>query len=95
MVPLPPQEPETRTADSVSASLAGALADLRGYEPPTWDSSARDYRLLLVFRLLQEVQMALDVVQANHELRLDQLGQKMTYLQKILEDMAHRDFLDR
>lgn len=99
MVLLPNVSAET---DSPSDNLAEMLRDLRGYQPPTEDTGhgdtrvvGREFRLLLILRFLQEIQIALDIMQVNQDLALDQLNQKIIYLERVMEDVVHRDFIDR
>lgn len=99
MVPLPSVSAET---DSSSDNLVEMLRDLRGYQPPTDTAgngapnvAGREFRLLLILRFLQEIQIALDIMQANQDLALDQLNQKIVYLERVMEDVVHRDFIDR
>ncbi|KAL1436961.1 hypothetical protein MTO96_048982 [Rhipicephalus appendiculatus] len=100
MVQLPPVTDE---ADSPAYdNFAAMLRDLRGYEPPAdgngynvVDDVSRQYRLMLVLRFLEEIQMAVDVMQVNQDLALDQLNQKIMYLERIMEDMVHMEFVDR
>lgn len=99
MVLLPNVSAET---DSSSDNLAEMLRDLRGYQPPTEDTGhgdarvvGREFRLLLILRFLQEIQIALDIMQVNQDLALDQLNQKIIYLERVMEDVVHRDFIDR
>lgn len=100
MVQLPPitNEMESPAYDN----FAAMLQDLRGYEPPAdghgpnvVDDVSRQYRLMLVLRFLEEIQMTVDIMQANQELALDQLNQKIVYLERIMEDMVRMEFVDR
>lgn len=100
MVQLPPvtNEMESPAYDN----FAAMLQDLRGYEPPAdghghnvVDDVSRQYRLMLVLRFLEEIQMTVDIMQANQELALDQLNQKILYLERIMEDMVRMEFVDR
>ncbi|KAL3219903.1 hypothetical protein MRX96_005658 [Rhipicephalus microplus] len=59
------------------------------------DDVSRQYRLMLVLRFLEEIQMTVDIMQANQELALDQLNQKILYLERIMEDMVRMEFVDR
>lgn len=98
MVQIPSDETGSSTTDNAGLTLR----DLRGYEPPTASNAvnvlndvSREYRFLLVLRFLQEVQMAVDIMQVNQDLALDQLNQKIMYLERIMEDMVRMDFIDR
>ncbi|KAK8785127.1 hypothetical protein V5799_008507 [Amblyomma americanum] len=97
MVPTPSREAFNLPAPP--DFLAEVLRDLRGYQPPSDVSGVNDasheYRLLIVLRALQDIQMALDVLQANQELALDQLGQKIVFLESIVAGIVHREYIDR
>lgn len=100
MVQLPPVTDEAESP--AHDNFAVMLRDLRGYEPPADDSGynavddvSRQFRLMLVLRFLQDIQMAVDIMQANQDLALDQLNQKIMYLERIMEDMVHMEFVDR